>query len=278
MIWIDGEAFEVGRYPNHEAVLRGLDPARLGQSVRLTWRYDDDADLVALYLVGRHLREARPDAQLSLHLLYLPYSRMDHVDGPGTVLSLAHAAELINAISADEVVLYEPHSARSLELVKNSRAEYPTLRLVERTLDLMAGTRNVWLVYPDAGARARYTTHAGRAVAGTLVGAKRRDFDTGRITGLTVEWPEDFDDTPGKVAVIADDLCSRGGTFLAVASQLRARGFSTVLLCVTHLEANAHTGELFAEGSAITRVITTDALNPDVHRNHPQISIYEMDK
>ena len=228
--------------------------------------------------MGRHLREARPDSHLELNLLYLPYSRMDHVDGPGTVLSLAYVAEVINAIGADEVVLCEPHSARSLELVKNARADYPTLDLVDCTLDLMDGTHNVWLVYPDAGAQARYGSRTGRAVAGTLVAAKRRDFTSGAIAALEVQWPEDFDDTPGKVAVIADDLCSRGGTFIAVARQLRARGFSTVLLCVTHLEANAHTGELFAEGSPITRVITTDALNPDVHRNHPQISIYEMDK
>ena len=275
MVLIDGVPVAEGRYPNGEVVLR--DVAVTPGPHRVTLRWDDDRDLFTLWALVHHLRE-HGATTLTLRVTYLPYSRLDRVDAPSTVFTLRHLTAFVNDLRVDEVVVVEPHSAVSLELLERSRADYPSLDLARRALAAVPAGTPVTLVYPDAGAAARYGTRLAELApdAPTLVGEKTRDFATGRITGLVVPAPA-TPLAPGTRAIIVDDLCSRGGTFLAVATRLRELGAAEVWLCVTHLEATAHDGALLAPDSPVDRVLATDALDPTPHANHPRVTICPLD-
>jgi ribose-phosphate pyrophosphokinase len=90
------------------------------------------------------------------------------------------------------------------------------------------------LLFPDAGAQKRYLSPLKYAV-----GHKHRDFESGDIQSYSI-----LGDV-GERVLIVDDLCSRGGTFIGAAKELRAKGAKEVFLLVAHLENNVFTGELF---------------------------------
>ena len=59
---------------------------------------------------------------------------------------------------------------------------------------------------------------------------KIRDPSTGKIT--SIECPEE--DLTGKTAIVFDDICDGGGTFLGIAKRLDELGAKNKILVVTH--------------------------------------------
>ena len=85
------------------------------------------------------------------------------------------------------------------------------------------------------------------------------------------------DDKPVNQAIIVDDLCSRGGTFINISQECAAIGIEKVSLIVTHLESNVYTGQIFDH---VETVFTTDALQPFLENavNNKQIVVKELPK
>lgn len=256
MIWLNGEKLVFETYPNGETRVDGERIAALtaqGGVHRLAFKYEDDGDLVRLLFVKSHLDERRA-GPASLELYYMPYSRMDRTEGD-SVFTLKYAARLINAMNFAAVIVMEPHSDVTPALLERSRARYPALELLR---GVMAETgfdpATDYLFFPDAGAQKRYGKVRGYR---QLVGHKARNFATGRIERLEV-----VGDTGGRAgfkAIIVDDLCSYGGTFLLAAERLRELGAAEVYLLVTHCEPSIHKGKLAASG-LVNRVFTTDTM------------------
>jgi ribose-phosphate pyrophosphokinase len=161
-----------------------------------------------------------------------------------------------------------------LGLLDRAQGTYPVAGVVEKVLDSI--TEPVVLVFPDAGAAKRYA----KMFAGQehLIGEKTREFATGKITGLSITKPEAWVCGEVKRAIIVDDLCSRGGTFLEAGQALRENlGFTQVELCVTHLEANVYNGKLLDDGSPIDHIYTTDAMVRGCV-DDKKITTYELEK
>jgi len=155
-----------------------------------------------------------------------------------------------------------PHSDVSLALLDHSKGEYPAPRLVEGD--------PAFIVFPDAGAEKRYPLD--RTPDRVLIGTKRRDFATGEITSLRLMRADGVmmgkDAAMGQSAVIVDDLCSYGGTFIRAAEALRHIGITDITLCVTHLESSVHDGKLFDH---VDRVLAWDTLQSE--SRHPKVTI-----
>jgi ribose-phosphate pyrophosphokinase len=266
------------RYPNGELVGLNLlsdsdgSSLQIGSRCHVTWRWESDSDLVSLMFLKKHL-DATFACEVALTITYMPYSRMDRVEEAGTCFTLSYVAEFINSLGFYSVTVMEPHSEVTLSLLDRSRAAYPVAWVATMVLGTLEGP--VVVVFPDAGAAARYRSTFGEFTH--LVGEKSRDFSSGRITGLTITPPEGWRALPGTTAVIVDDLCSRGGTFLATGEILRRDlGISAVVLCVTHLEANVFNGDLLEDGSPVDHIYTTDALAQV--QTHKNVTTYEMEK
>jgi len=91
--------------------------------------------------------------------------------------------------------------------------------------------QNSVLVCPDKGAVGRCTDIKEQLNLNDMVLCeKRRDPSTGKIIKTEVL----IDDLSGKCAVITDDICDGGFTFIKIAEQLRQKNVSKIVLFVTH--------------------------------------------
>ena len=254
-------------YPNGEAIVPLLDNAlERGNVVRLHWT--SDSDLINLMFLRGMLAG---DREAILHIDYMPYSRMDRAQD-GHCFSLQYVSEFINKLVFDQVVVCEPHSQVTLDLLEASRAVYPSLQLLHRaTTEQYWSHANDFVVFPDAGACKRYLDLESPVIedANYIVMNKIRDFSTGKINGLDIDHQVIRRSRRPKLggrAVIVDDLCSRGGTFIGAADLLRTElQFQKIDLAVTHLEEAANNRDL---GKSIDTIFATDTVwsHPSSHK------------
>lgn len=179
---------------------------------------------------------------------YLMGARFDRIMEPGDSLDLEVVADAINSCAWSEVVLYDPHSFVSLNLIRES------VEVTNQTLVENYSMPDAVLIVPDKGARkkaADYPIWNPNLVA-VVQCDKERDLSNGRIT-LKVLEPEKCE---GRNCIIIDDLCDGGGTFLAIASQINP---AHLTLMVTHGIFSKDFRELEEKFQSI---ITTDSYYP----------------
>ena len=78
------------------------------------------------------------------------------------------------------------------------------------------------------------------------------------------------DDLTGKYAVIIDDICDGGGTFIPIAKELKAKGCRKVVLYVTHGAFTKGTQVLFENG--IDEIFTTNSFD----QTGKYVNIYDL--
>jgi ribose-phosphate pyrophosphokinase len=136
-------------------------------------------------------------------------------------------AQDINSCNFRNVRIFDPHSDVSLALINNSvkRSSYDIVRQIVLTMN----QADLALVSPDAGAYKKIFDYGGKLRLPIIAGNKNRDRE-GNIT-LNISG-----NITGKNCFIVDDLCSRGGTFIGLANQLKEQGAKKVYLYVSHFE------------------------------------------
>lgn len=154
----------------------------------------------------------RHDVIYVVNIYYLMSMRMDRVMDFNRPFSLSIVARILKSFKAQVISILELHSDRLLlDSSLFAPMLYPErLQLMDSLLD------RCQLVFPDAGARARYKEFITE-LDSPIVCSKVRDPKTGKLSGFKVENPEDLEDD----LVIIDDLCDGGGTFCGIASEIR---------------------------------------------------------
>lgn len=259
MITINGFEVEFKTFPNGEThvikdVFEHNVNTELDNKNIISFKYENDSDLLKLMFVKNHL-DTISESYVVLIIQYMPYSRMDRSE-EGSIFTLKYVANMINMMFFNTVLVIEPHSDVTCALIDRSTPIMITQPLLDATLnDVQFDLEQDYVVFPDAGAQKRYAKMFGGNV---LVGHKHRDFATGKITkfdlvGVPYPKPE------GRKAIIVDDLCSYGGTFIATAEALKAQGFSEIYLIVAHCEKSITAGNIFKTG-LIDKVFTSDSI------------------
>lgn len=146
--------------------------------------------------------------------------------------TLKIAADVINSFNAQKVVVVEPHSERTLQLINNAIEYNFTLEYAKM---LQKDNPNMKFIAPDAGAMTRYN-ETGICFCGNF--EKKRDLTTGRILSLEFKTtlPEHAIITKDDTVCIIDDLCDGGGTFIMAGEYMR-KNFpegAKLILVVTH--------------------------------------------
>lgn len=215
-------------------------------------------DVLDLMLTLDAITRLRPEARFQLELPYLPYSRQDRVCAPGQAFSLELFAKLLKTLpNVREVVTWDCHSSVGLELTSARNISAATL--IEQSAELttlICDARSV-LVCPDKGAEVRTREIAGALGQSEIAFASKvRNPMTGEIERT------ELDHTPldGRTAIIVDDICDGGATFLELAKVLRKAGADRVVLYVTH--------GIFSRGievfnGVIDLIFTTDSFGRD---------------
>ena len=231
----------------------------------ISWKYENDSELFALTCLVKAIRRIfGKDHLLSLYMPYLPHARMDRVQGQADVFTLKYFAEIINSLNFSHVRVLDPHSHVGECLIDNLYAYTPD-SYIQRAMEDCTQSEDVMLFYPDEGAMKRYS---GMMKLPYMYGVKNRDWETGKIQGLSVVG--NASEVQGRNFLIVDDICSRGGTFLHSARKLKELGAKKIYLFVSHCENAVLKGELL-DGDLIERVYTTDSI---FSMEHPKIEVF----
>jgi ribose-phosphate pyrophosphokinase len=159
-------------------------------------------------------------------LLVIPYlmaARYDRLMLPGDSFDLQVIAALINGCGFEKVLLWDVHSEVATALIKNS------VNIKNRKMVESYQRPDAVLICPDAGAAKKVNEYQewNKNLKEIVYCNKKRDLSTGNISLEVIE-PERCLD---KNCVIIDDICDGGGTFMAIAEQIKPKHLT---LIVTH--------------------------------------------
>lgn len=270
MIKINGREIEVKEFPNKETrySIEDIEAAIATNkfSININFKFEDNKTLMDLFFINAYLEDKHSERLVSLLIRYMPYSRMDR-ENDDYLFTLKYTVDFIERMSFDYIIVYEPHSSVTEELFTTKIIPVMASNSLLLALkdDINFNIKKDVIVYPDAGAMSRYKSDDGSLF---LMGKKHRNFTTGRIESLTISGDKV---EKGFRAIIVDDLCSYGGTFMWTASILKEMGAGEIYLVAAHAEESIFLGDIF-KTDLITAVYTTDSiLNND--RDEPRLHI-----
>ena len=255
MIKLNGQIVEQNSFPDGTLLMK-CNPNKHAVST-ITWQYESDAELFALYSLKKHIDCVAPGWNDYLYLPYIPNARQDRVKTCEDIFTLKYFAEIINSLKFKKVFVIDPHSSVSEALINNIEVVTPQAFIDQVISDI--GMDNLLMFYPDEGAMKRYS---GIVKLPYAFGIKKRDWETGKILGLDVSG--DVNSIAGKNILIVDDICSRGGTFYYSAKKLKELGANNIYLYVSHCENTILDGDLLTSG-LIEKVYTTDSIFTKEH-------------
>lgn len=283
MILLNGFTVEFKQFPNGETYA-DCSPRMINNITnKIYFKFENDTDIFHLMCVKDFVDNHSYLTPCHLIMPYIPYSRMDRQEEE-RLFTLKSFAKIINSMGFDTVIVSEPHSEVSPALidriiVKNKSTELAILAMMNvlglkgtswmddipysdedftfRGLLRKAKEAGIYLVYPDAGAEKRYSKQI--KYDKVLTCNKHRDFNTGNIDSIILNGAEQAQDC--KIAIIVDDLCSKGGTFIGTAIELRKNlpELEQIILCVTHCENTIYEGQVLS-GIEIDKVYTTNSI------------------
>ena len=218
-------------FPDGTNLIR-YNPTFVDGAYRITWLYDNDAELFQLIALVKHLK-SKARCRIWLILPYVPNARMDRVKNSDEVFTLKAFADTINWLEFEGVTICNPHSTVSEALFDRVDVDFTCVALdVKKIVETAINGIDV-IYFPDEGACKRYSdllAFLGKPVA---FGIKKRDWKTGKILGIDIAG---YDDLKGKNILMVDDICSYGGTFYYSALKLKELGANEISCYVTHLE------------------------------------------
>lgn len=274
MFILNGEEVKITRFPDN-TIKFDLASGPKKKNI-LKWKFESMEELIVLIGLSDKLNTYETDLQIP----YLPNARMDKVSENTEGLMLQYFVQTVDNLGFNSITVLDPHSIAYSLFAKNTNwkeDEYKLRNLIYTTIKnvmVMNEYTNPVLVFPDKGAKSRYTELIGETEeysTSALVGEKVRNQKTGEIISFDLlgEVPED--DVP---VLIVDDICSFGGTFLHTAKKLREKGYKgKIYLYVTHAEESILLGEITDKNSPISRVFTTDSL---LESNHEKVIKYNI--
>jgi ribose-phosphate pyrophosphokinase len=210
-----------------------LVPANMEYNVKNTFelhaKIHSAADLFELALVVDAIKRwIGAEAKFNLYLPYMPYARQDRVCDKGEALAIKVAADFINSLNFEKVVISDPHSDVTTALLNNVEVQSLVDIFKDRFVATIAGLQ---LISPDAGANKKVQKLAQEFHLNMIRADKIRDVKDGKITG-TIVYDEGKLNTQD--CLVVDDICDGGRTFIELAKELKKKTSGKLYLYVTH--------------------------------------------
>ncbi len=201
------------QYPGGEWHLKDILPCNLTPSGSVWLARVNGADVNDLVLAALFAQVAHSRQQPFVLLLpYLPAARSDRGEPTGAIVY----ADLVKSMNPQQVIGIDPHSDKIELFLGPKLTSIPPTALIERVLRETGDTYDA-VIAPDHGAVPRARAVADALMVPLVIADKKRDFETGKIEGITIDGVE-----PDKRYLVVDDICDGGGTFrgLAAATEL----------------------------------------------------------
>lgn len=211
--------YELTVFPDGEPHIK-LEEIDRKKEYHIVCRITNPSELFVLAQVGYILK--RQDVIFDIEITYLMSMRMDRVISFNEAFTLQIVADIINALGAEKVYVFEAHSERVFKEIFNSRPYDPLQNTTEFSKferEFILNPDNA-ICFPDYGALDRYSSMVSPLVK-TLCMKKVRDLENkGVIKSMELE---SFIEGDIPVITIIDDLCDGGGTFCWASSILREK-------------------------------------------------------
>lgn len=219
--FVRGKGYEVINFPDGEKHLR-IQELNRKDTVAIRCRIKSSDDLFLLMQLSDILNRQCVEVK-EIEIFYLMSMRCDRLFSLEQPFSLKIVADVINSFNAKNVCIYEPHSQRSLDMIKKSKANH------------LCGSGKVDfskfdICCPDSGAYYRYSNIIG--LTKPIVCNKVRDVSTGKLLHFEVSYLGTYKE--GNPILVIDDLCDGGGTFCGIAEILKPLNPQSISLFVTH--------------------------------------------
>ncbi len=263
MFKLNGYEIQTERFANNEARVKDFEHCIFtdGKQNVLEFKYFNDEDLVLLLFIKQRIDEFK--VPCTLFIWYMSYSRMDRKI-EGDLFNLKYICNYINWLNFEKIIVMEPHSDKTMQLLERATAVYP----VKDWIKPEKLSNDVQIVFPDKGAVARYSDCGYKNIC---VMQKTRNPFTGWITDMHLK---EGNIIPGSKCIIIDDLCGTGGTMYRAANILEAAGASEIYLVVSHCEKKVFDGELLKEESPVKKIYTSKSI---MSIEHPKIQYMDID-
>lgn len=267
MIKLNGKQVDIGHFPDGTLLMKETVETdhRTERSAEIFWKFENNEELVALIYLTNHLK-SHGVKNIHLDMPYIPNARQDRVKNDEDVFTLKYFADIINGLEFTSVTVLDPHSSVSEALINNITVRSPQI-YINKVIDII-GNENLIMFYPDEGAMKRYSGMIDRPYT---FGIKKRDWTTGKITGLDVSGETEL--IYGSRILTVDDISSRGGTFYHSAKKLKKLGAKEIYLYVSHCENTILEGEVL-KGNLIKKIFTTSSL---FTKTNEKIEVFDYD-
>lgn len=232
--------FKIWKFPNGEwGVQLFNDKKPDDQGVKLNFLFPEplNPDIYLLLLTIKVLRE-RYGRLTELHIPYIPYLRQDRSFVHGNPCAAQPLLDILDDITMCRITTLNPHSFADMfipgkffdEISRNLNKTYVTVAPDENAVN-----STTWV--PDIILKKNRTQHS---------------------TIVLTETERTCSPVPLSRAMILDDLCDGGATFIACAEKLREMGFTFIGLCIAHGFFSKGVDHLFNNG--IDLIVTTNSV------------------
>jgi ribose-phosphate pyrophosphokinase len=244
MIEIGGVEIKPTIFPDGTSQIWQLDPnflldQILKKRIVVHWDFESEAEIIHLIQLSVLLKRYNPSVILILSASYWPYARQDkNVANDATFARIAF--ESVISKYYDEFSALDIHSHSTLNIINTEPDNF--------IVSVVKEYGYTAIVFPDNGAKERYKILSDWCNKGSLIFTffKKRNLKTGKIEEIKPDF--DIINAKGLSHLIVDDICDGGGTFCAVASQLKEGGAKRVGLYCSHLILSKGVQVLFDAG------------------------------
>ncbi|NGX57771.1 MAG: Ribose-phosphate pyrophosphokinase [Chlamydiae bacterium] len=215
------------RFPDKEISVQILDSVR-GKDVFVvqTIALEPNEYLMELLMMVDALRRASARNIIAV-IPYFGYARQDRKDKPRVPISAKLVANLLEKAGVDRVLTMDLHAGQLqgfFDIPVDNLNSMPLLANAFKRLDLP----DVVIVAPDAGSIKLARDYAN------LLGVDFAVIDKIRRCATEVEITTLIGEIEGKNVLLADDMCSTGGTLVSAAKACREKGALRIFCSLAH--------------------------------------------
>lgn len=217
---------DLHRFPDGEISLQIKESVR-GRDVFIiqTIALDPNTYLMELLIIIDALKRASA-LTITPVIPYYGYARQDRKDKPRVPVTAKLVADLLERAGATHLLTMDLHAGQ-IQGFFNVPVDHihgmPSLAQAVKQM----GPKDLVVVAPDIGSVKMARTYATALNAGFAV------IDKQRLTNHEVEATV-IGDVKGKDVLLADDMCSTGGTLVSAAKACREKGAQRIFAAATH--------------------------------------------
>lgn len=219
--------------------------------------------VMEIYLLACDCRDSGAK-HITLVMPHYSYARCERKDAPRAPISARYVTDMYNIAGIRRIVAVDLH-AGAIQGFANFPYDnlYGTIVLKPFLNKLLFENdpdyrKKYVAVAPDAGGYKRTSKYASTFDLPFISMEKERDHTKEGVVNKSVIHGNT--DIHGKVAIIFDDICDTGGTINAAAAELKERGATEVIVCVTHALLSGKGFDLIKDSPYISRFICSDSV------------------